>query len=216
MCGIVGYIGRQRCDIGNMLLSSLKRLTYRGYDSYGFALKCDSEMKIIKDVGDVEKIRYLSFHGNVGISHVRWATHGGVTQTNAHPHTCCENNIAVVHNGIIENYRELRSKLEALGHRFRSDTDTETIAHLIEEYSKRLPFEEAVRKALSQLRGSFALLAIHRHHDVLVGARRDSPLILGVCDNGYFLASDIAAFIEHTNRVIYLEDDELAVVKPRR
>jgi glucosamine--fructose-6-phosphate aminotransferase (isomerizing) len=214
MCGIIGYISKQNCDIGKILLLGLKRLTYRGYDSYGFALKNDKELRVIKDVGDVENIQDLSFYGNIGIGHVRWATHGGVTKINAHPHTCCEDKIAIVHNGIIENHKQLKIELEKAGHRFKSDTDTEIIAHLIEEYLKKLPFEDAVKKALTQLEGSFALVIIHKDYNVLIGAKRDSPLILGIDNNGCFLASDVSAFIEHTNKVIYLDDDEVVIIQP--
>ncbi len=214
MCGILGYISEREQNIGEILLQGLKRLTYRGYDSFGFAFKTDSKIEVLKDVGDVEKLKELNFVGHVGIAHVRWATHGGVSKANAHPHLSCDGSVAIVHNGIIENYEELRKFLERNGHRFTSETDSEVVAHLIEEGLKegKSPVV-ATRYAFKKLEGSFALAVLFRDYDLLVGARRDSPLIVGLGNGEVFLSSDVIAFINHTRKAIYLEDDEMVVVR---
>ena len=196
-----------------MLLDCLKRLDYRGYDSAG-VLTVGEKLNLFKDVGDISVLRQdiPDFDGNLGIGHTRWATHGGVCRENAHPHLCCNSKIAVVHNGIVENFAELREELQGRGHVMCSETDTELIAHLIEEnYSGNL--ERAVKKALKKIRGSYALAVVCEDEpDKLVGARRESPLIIGVGDNEQFLASDIPALLQYTNRVINLEDGELCVL----
>jgi len=213
MCGIIGYIGKGNAN--EILHSGLKKLTYRGYDSFGFGFKNGNKIEIIKDVGDVEKIENLEVNNsNIGISHTRWATHGSVTKANAHPHLCCENKVAVVHNGIIENYQELKNELLKKGHKFSSETDTEVVSHLIEDEMKNgFQLIEAVRNAVSKLNGSYALVIMHKDFDGLIGVRKDSPLIVGVGDNEYFIASDVNAFMEHTKRVVYLDDGEMVVLK---
>ncbi|MDY6907608.1 MAG: glutamine--fructose-6-phosphate transaminase (isomerizing) [Chloroflexota bacterium] len=212
MCGIVGFIGHGQA--APVMLSALKRLEYRGYDSAGMALISNGTIAWGKDTGkldEVEARQSLSgLAGSVGIGHVRWATHGAVTQGNAHPHLDCTQRIAVVHNGIIENYIQLRRRL---GHRHDlvSDTDTETIAHLIEEYVEEgASLEKAVFQTVKELRGSYAILAISaREPHKIVAARKDSPLVVGIGERGNYLASDALSFLEDTNKVIFVEDGEV-------
>lgn len=210
MCGIVGYIGyRQAAPV---LLNGLKQLEYRGYDSYGIATRSE-EIIVHKKKGKVsdQSPDSLALQGTGGIGHTRWATHGIPSDINAHPHMDCTNRIAVVHNGIIENYSSLKRNLIDRGHTFRSDTDTEVIPHLLEEvYEGDLLL--AMERIVPHLEGSFAILAISKE-DRLVAARNQSPLVLGIGDNEYFAASDITPLLEYTNRVIYLEDGDLAEIR---
>src|SRR3989338_2203591 len=222
MCGIVGYIGNKRAL--PILLDGLKALEYRGYDSSGFAVltkngNIKSERAVGKIINLEEKINGREdLFGTCGISHTRWATHGGVTEENAHPHTDCRRAIWAVHNGIIENYQELRRDLEKLWHVFRSETDTETIVHLVEEFKNKnpeLPLEEAVRLSLLTIRGTYGIAVIDaREPQKLVAARNFSPLLLGVGEGEYFVASDASAVLKHTKQVIYLDDGEIAVLSP--
>jgi len=215
MCGIVGFIGDR--EAAPIVLSALEKLEYRGYDSAGLATLAQDKIWLKKDTGklaDVEQKHSLhKLPGKVGIGHVRWATHGEVTAANAHPHLDCHQQIAVVHNGIIENYQKLRSRLEPR-HKFISDTDTEVIPHLIEEHMQDgASLEEAVLRTLKELKGSYALLAISsREPQKIVAARKDSPLAVGVSRDGNFVASDVLSFLEETNRVIFIEDGEIAVL----
>ncbi|MDP8214329.1 MAG: glutamine--fructose-6-phosphate transaminase (isomerizing) [Candidatus Euphemobacter frigidus] len=214
MCGIVCYIGKQEAT--PILLEGLKRLEYRGYDSAGLAVTDGSETCLIKEVGKVscleEKIRELHPRGKLGIAHTRWATHGRPTVANAHPHTDENDKIFLVHNGIIENYLSLKEELEEKGHTFTSQTDTEVLVHLIEEYYDG-DLEGAVKKALSRVQGTFGIALFHRDSPgKIVLARRGSPLILGIGRNEYLAASDINALIRYTNKVIHLKDNELAVL----
>ena len=216
MCGIIGYIGdRAACEV---IVKGLKRLEYRGYDSAGIVTEEGGKLFIKKGAGRIdeltEKLGFLEMPGKRGIGHTRWATHGVPSDVNAHPHTDCTGKIALVHNGIIENFAELREELLKKGHRFESDTDTEVIAHLIEEELKSSEsFEKAMRKALLRLEGSFALGIIHTDEpDRLYFVRNESPLVLGIGDGENFAASDVPAFLEYTNRVIFLDDGEYAVV----
>lgn len=214
MCGIIGYIGNQ--NVAPILLNGLKRLEYRGYDSAGIAT-LGSGFHIKKDVGKVneihQKLNILDTPGTLGVAHTRWATHGGVTKENAHPHTDCEERIAVVHNGIVENYQELKRSLISSGHKFRSQTDTEVISHLIEEIMKKgKNFHDATASALRSLEGSYAVLILDRNERKLIAARKGSPLVLGVTDSGYFVASDIPAFIEYTKNVVYMHDFDLVLL----
>jgi glucosamine--fructose-6-phosphate aminotransferase (isomerizing) len=216
MCGIVGYVGNR--NAGEVIFQGLKRLEYRGYDSCGIA-SIDRELKVKKDVGMIDEIEakhgLSGIRGSVGIGHTRWATHGGVTKANAHPHLDCSREIAVVHNGIISNHEELRAKLEARGHVFASETDTEVVPHLIEEYYTS-SLEEAVRSALAEIEGTYALLVIStREPEKIVAARRESPLVLGVGEGEMFVASDIFSFLKHTRRALPLDDGEYAVITPR-
>ena len=211
MCGIIGYKGSGQA--GPVLLDSLKRLEYRGYDSYGFATVSGGNLLVNKRVGRIsDNGGEEGLPGRIGIGHTRWATHGGVTDCNAHPHTDCTGSIAVVHNGIIENYQELKAALLSRGHKFSSETDTEIIPHLIEE-SIGMGFRQAVKKAMSQIRGRYAIVAISRDSDSIIAVRRGSPLIVGVGkDNDFYVASDIPAFLEYTRKVMYLDDNQMLVL----
>lgn len=215
MCGIIGYIGKN--EAFPILLSALKRLEYRGYDSFGFCtMKNDGECSLYKKVGKISENDFsgVKMEGNIGIAHTRWATTGEVTEDNSHPHFDCNKEIFVVHNGIIENYKELKDSLEKEGHKFRSQTDTEVIAHLIEKYFYT-NLEEAVRKALKDLRGTYGIVAMSKKDpNKIVAARFSSPIILGVNSDKLLIASDPSAIITHTRQIINLEDNEIAVLKP--
>ncbi|MFH1782615.1 MAG: glutamine--fructose-6-phosphate transaminase (isomerizing) [Candidatus Omnitrophota bacterium] len=216
MCGIVGYIGKK--DSIPILLEGLTQLEYRGYDSAGVSVIKDDKVRIVKRAGKIKDlVALLKGHkelnkANIGIGHSRWATHGAPTNINAHPHSDKEHNIAVVHNGIIENFNELKEHLIKEGYKFRSDTDTEVIVHLISKYYKG-DLEKAVSRAVKDLEGSFALGVVSRFEpDKLIGARRESPLIVGVGHNENFIASDIPAILKHTRDVIYVDDGEIVVL----
>ncbi|WP_297480596.1 glutamine--fructose-6-phosphate transaminase (isomerizing) [Thermococcus sp.] len=216
MCGIIGYIGERRaCEV---IVKGLKRLEYRGYDSVGVVTEENGKLYIKKGAGSVdevvERLKILDMPGKRGVGHTRWATHGVPNDINAHPQKDCTGRIALVHNGIIENFAELKKELLQKGHTFESDTDTEVIAHLIEEELKSSEnFEEALRKALLRLKGSFALGVIYTEEpDRLYFVRNESPLVLGIGDRENFAASDVPAFLEYTNRVVFLDDMEYAVV----
>jgi len=209
VCGIVGYIGRRQA--GPLILEGLKKLEYRGYDSFGIATS-DGHVTVDKHQGRIsEYAGKIELPGTLGIGHTRWATHGVPNDKNAHPHTDCNNRIAIVHNGIIENYGELKKGLAARGHTFRSDTDTEAVVHLIEEcYAKSHDILAAVQETLPLLKGSYALLVIAEGADMLVAARSGSPLVVGIGDGEYFAASDMTPVIEYTERAVFLEDGDLA------
>ena len=216
MCGIVGYVGERPCK--ELLLTGLERLEYRGYDSAGICL-INGEVDITRRVGRVQELRdavgSTAHPATTGLAHTRWATHGGVTESNAHPIEACEGSgVTVVHNGIIENYQELRTELAGAGHTFHTDTDTEVIAHLVEEmYAGDLV--EAVRAAYARLHGHFAIAVAHRDHpQVLVGARRQCPLVVGVGQGETFMASAIPAFMGETRRVQYVLDGEIVIALP--
>jgi glucosamine--fructose-6-phosphate aminotransferase (isomerizing) len=217
MCGIVGCILKND-KAAPVLLDCVQRLEYRGYDSVGLATYSSSGINIKKDRGKIkevsQKLHLDELPGEIGIGHVRWATHGLPTQENAHPHTDCEGKIAVVHNGIIENYKELKDQLVSEGHHFVSQTDTEVIAHLIEKYHKDgLDLEEAINKAINKLQGSYAFAVISTDEpNRILGVRKESPLILGLGDSEYFLASDAPAILQHTRRIIYLADHETFIM----
>ena len=211
MCGIVGYVGSQ--DSLPILLEGLRRLEYRGYDSAGVAILNGGGLSVQKAAGKIAVLEALLDgsrpRGSLGIAHTRWATHGEPTTVNAHPHVDCKGNIAVVHNGIIENYVTVKKKLEQEGHRFTTDTDTEVIAHLIEKYFEG-NLERAVALALQHLTGTYGIAVIARDDpSKIVGARHGSPLVVGICDSEYVLASDVSAIIRHTNQVVYLDDGEM-------
>ncbi|MHB8894028.1 MAG: glutamine--fructose-6-phosphate transaminase (isomerizing) [Candidatus Geothermincolia bacterium] len=215
MCGIVGYLGNRQAT--EILFDGLRRLEYRGYDSAGICvISPERELSCVKVVGNLDAmeavLETVELPGNVGIGHTRWATHGAPNEVNAHPHLDCKGDIAIVHNGIIENYVALRTRLEAAGHVFKSQTDTETIAHLIEEcYDGDLC--EALRRSLEQVEGAFAVVAVHREQPgVIVAARRDSPMCLGLGDGEYYIASAVPAFLANTREVLFLEDDEILAV----
>ncbi len=214
MCGIVGYIGgRKACHI---LMNGIKRLEYRGYDSSGISVIEDDKVLSEKSVGFIseleKKINGKFSEGTLGIVHTRWATHGAPTIENAHPHVDCTGKISIVHNGIIENYNYLKSKLEQEGHTFRSETDSEVIAHLIESYFEGV-LEDAVRAALKDVEGAYGLAIIcQEDHGKLIAARRGSPLIVGIGEGEHFVTSDVAAILEYTKEVVYLDDNEIAVL----
>jgi glucosamine--fructose-6-phosphate aminotransferase (isomerizing) len=211
VCGIVGYIGERNAQ--PILMASLAKLEYRGYDSCGIALS-NAGLSVFKDTMRVSELAASlpPLAGTVGIGHTRWATHGAPCKTNAHPHIDCTGRIAVVHNGVISNYQKLRQQLIGEGHRFLSETDTEIIAHLIEKYYQD-DLRLALELALKDIEGSYAVIVIADGKQELVVARKDSPLILGVGDRENFIASDISAVLDYTNRVIYLEDGDMGVVK---
>lgn len=216
MCGIVGYTGALQAK--GVLLEGLKRLEYRGYDSAGIAVEDGQKINVVKRLGKVsglaDAIQDGMYQGTCGIGHTRWATHGAPSERNAHPHTDCTNQIAVVHNGIIENFAELREELIAKGHTFTSDTDTECIAHLVEENYHGDLFE-AVRVVSNSLSGAYGLAVMHHDHPgEIVVTRKDSPIVLGVGENGSYLGSDIIALIDATRDVVILEDNQLAVMHP--
>jgi glucosamine--fructose-6-phosphate aminotransferase (isomerizing) len=210
MCGIVGYIGEREAQ--PVLVNSLKRLEYRGYDSCGIAL-LDGNVEVRKDIGRIGALeRTLQpSKSRGGIGHTRWATHGKPSQVNAHPHQDCTGKIAVVHNGVIDNYLRLKEQLTAEGHTFASETDTEVAAHLLEKYYEG-DLERAMLRALEDIDGSYALAAIHAECAELVVARKDMPLILGIGDRENLVASDATAVLDYTDRVIYLEDGDVGIL----
>ena len=218
MCGIVGYIGHQEAD--DIILTGLKRLEYRGYDSAGMAVVSDGSLDLQKKEGKVDDLRKAMngqpMRGTLGIGHTRWATHGAPNDRNAHPHTSESGDFALVHNGIIENYGAIRQKLKEDGYTFRSDTDTEALVHLIEQVRREteLPLEEAVRQALTQVEGTYGIAVVSREDpDLLIAARKGSPLILGVGEGEYFIGSDAAPLVEHTRQVVYLSDGEIVTIR---
>ncbi len=216
MCGIFGYIGKR--ELKKTLLEGLKRLEYRGYDSAGIAIVNKDSIYLNKVAGKIDdlasKVNFnIPMYNTCGIAHTRWATHGAPTKRNAHPHVDCKGDIAIVHNGIIENYLELKVELLQKGHVFDSDTDSEVIAHLIEEYYAG-DLEEAVRKAVQRLRGAYAICVISINEpDKMVAARNGSPLVVGLGDDESFAASDVTPMLRYTKRVIFIKDGEMVVIK---
>lgn len=216
MCGIVGCVLDKKA--APIIIDSIKKLEYRGYDSVGIATVTDS-INVKKGSGKIkevdDEIKLKDIDGNIGIAHVRWATHGNPTKENAHPHCDCKNKISVVHNGIIENYKELRQELLNEGHVFKSETDTEVIPHLIEKYmDEGLDLLKSVQRTVKRLIGSYTLAVLSSDEpDRIIGARNESPLIVGVSDHGNYLASDVPAILNETKKVIYLEDKEIIVLK---
>jgi glucosamine--fructose-6-phosphate aminotransferase (isomerizing) len=216
MCGIVGYVGKQ--DAGPLVLEAVKRLEYRGYDSAGIAVIEDGRLAVEKAAGKIavleQRLAGKPPKGHTALAHTRWATHGEPTDANAHPHTDCGGTIALVHNGIIENASALRERLRKRGHRFRSETDTEVLAHLVEEaFAGSL--ELAVASALRQVEGTYGIAVVSsREPGTIVAARHGSPLLVGLGEGEYFIASDAAAMLAHTRSVVYLDDGEIAVITP--
>ncbi|HET8741129.1 MAG TPA: isomerizing glutamine--fructose-6-phosphate transaminase, partial [Gaiella sp.] len=217
MCGIIGYVGPRECK--PLLLHGLQRLEYRGYDSAGIALLEDGGLRYTRAVGNLANLReragVVSSPATTGLGHTRWATHGGVTEQNAHPLAAEEpETLAIVLNGIVENYRELRERLSASGHVFSSETDAETVTHLVEEHYEG-DLTEAVRRAYGELEGHFAFAVIHRDHPgTLVGARLQCPMVVGLAEGETYLASNAAAFLRETRVVQFPNDGEVAVVTP--
>ncbi len=221
MCGIVGYVGDK--SVAEVLTNGLSSLEYRGYDSSGVAVLADNKTKVYKAEGKLQNLKDLLATkedeiktARVGIGHIRWATHGIPNKINAHPHTSNSGKLAIVHNGIIENFKELREELEKKGSVFKSQTDTEVIAHLIaQEYKKVNNLQEAVRLATKQLEGAYALCIIHQDlPNTIIATRRNAPLLIGVGEGENFAASDVPAIIEYTKRAIYLDDNQLAILTP--
>lgn len=215
MCGIVGYMGHEEACA--LLIDALKRLEYRGYDSAGIAIWDKGRIQVARKQGKVDDLRKdvvndVAFHGKLGLAHTRWATHGVPSERNAHPHKVGD--VVVVHNGIIENYMELRERLVKEKHTFLSDTDTEVIPHLIVHHmEKGLTFINAVRAALTELKGSFAVGVIRENEEILIAAKKESPLIVGVGEGEYFIASDAPAVLDKTHKFIFLEDGDVAILK---
>jgi len=215
MCGIFAYFGPNELA-AEIVLKGLKKLEYRGYDSWGIAAKQrDGNIKLEKHVGKISEVITLSDEltspSNIAIGHSRWATHGGVTQFNAHPHTNEDGSIVIAHNGIFENYLEVKQSLIEDGYRFQSETDSEVLAHLITKY-KEEGFEKAFRRAIKELKGRYAVLAISKEENKVIAARRGSPLIVGQGEGSYFIASDVPAFLEYTKDVMYLDDEQMVVI----
>lgn len=217
MCGIFAYSGTEK-NAGELVIRGLKKLEYRGYDSWGVAYEAPEKLGLLRKVGKIGEFN-LEYNKmpetTLAIGHSRWATHGGVTEANAHPHINAEGTIAIVHNGIIENYQELKAELEAKGYVFKSQTDTETIVHLLDFYCKTDDFVSAAKKTLSRLHGRYAVLAVKTGEHKIIAARRGSPLIVGVGEHGHFIASDIPAFLEYTQQVMYLDDNEMVVINDK-
>ncbi|MBU1036455.1 glutamine--fructose-6-phosphate transaminase (isomerizing) [Patescibacteria group bacterium] len=213
MCGIIGYIGNK--DSTSILIEGLKKLEYRGYDSAGICVKTKEGLKVFKKRGrifELEKLDELKeLKGMIGIAHTRWATHGEPNENNAHPHFDCSKNIAIVHNGIIENYHALKNLLEKEGHQLSSQTDSEIFAHLVEKFYEQ-NLEKAVIKTLKLVEGSYGLVVMHKKEEKLIVARKGSSLIIGVGEGEMFVASDSAALLEHTKKVVHLQDEEIATI----
>ncbi len=215
MCGIVAYTGQN--EALPILVGGLKKLEYRGYDSSGIAVIQDGNIHTVRASGKIsaleEKLKKDAVNSTIGIAHTRWATHGAPTEQNAHPHTSYDGNISIVHNGIIENYASLKKRLQAEGIEFKSETDTEVVAHLIAKFYKG-NLKDAVLKAISLIEGTFGLAVICKDRPgILIGARRGSPLILGIGQNEFYLASDVSAIISHTQKVVYLDDNDVVEIK---
>jgi len=217
MCGIVAYVGPK--DAYPILIKGLKRLEYRGYDSAGIALY-NGDVKVYKAKGKVSDLEFLvksaDLTGNMGIAHTRWATHGEPNDVNAHPHYSQSGNIALIHNGIIENYASLRKELESRGYGFQSSTDTEVLTNLIEDIriNEEVDLFEAVRIALNQVIGAYAIVVMSSDDsNTLIAARKGSPLVIGIGTNDYFVASDATPIIEYTKNVVYLDNEEVALIR---
>ena len=215
MCSIIGIIGRD--VVAPALIESLKRMEYRGYDSVGIATLSIDKISIRKGTGKVNQVNsslnLAEMDGFVGIGHTRWATHGGVTDYNAHPHSCCTDDIAVVHNGIIENYSVLKQELAGKGHRFRSETDTEVIAHLLEDhYNSSKDVKKAMMETVKCLEGSYAFVAMFAN-GTLACARLDEPLVIGISDNAYYASSDVLGFLQYTDQAVFLDNRDIAIIR---
>ena len=212
MCGIIGFVSKNSFSSRD-LLNALKKLEYRGYDSAGIAM-LNQDFNCVKSLGQISELekKLDDSKANIGIAHTRWATTGSVTNENAHPHFSCDKSIAIVHNGIIDNYQELKKELEKAGHKFISDTDSEVIAHFFKEELKRKDIKKAVEKFFSTVKGEFAILLARKGDDKIYAMKRGSPLVLGVGDNENIIASDIYAFSDRTNNAIFFNEDELAII----
>lgn len=211
MCGIFGYVGKST-NVGGMVLEGLKTLEYRGYDSWGIAVKDGNSIKTQKNIGKIGNPTLQFKDSNIGIGHTRWATHGGVTIENAHPHLDCLKQIAVLHNGIIENWQELKKDLILKGHKFVSETDTEVLPHLIEENLKKEGFATSVRDAFNSITGLNAIVVLNSVSSEIIAAKNGSPLVVGRGKKGFYISSDALGIIKHTNELLFLKDDEMVVL----
>lgn len=211
MCGIFGYVGKKE-NAASLVLEGLKLLEYRGYDSWGIAVKAGNKLQVDKHVGKIGNATSVLPKSSIGIGHTRWATHGGVTVENAHPHLDCTKEIAVLHNGIIENYEEIKNELIKKGHTFLSETDTEVVPHLIEEHLKKEGFSTAVRDTFNRLKGLNAIVVAYSPSKEIVAAKTGSPLVVGIGENEFFVASDAAGIVKHTKKVIFLEDNQMVIL----
>ncbi|MBP9716515.1 MAG: glutamine--fructose-6-phosphate transaminase (isomerizing) [Candidatus Levybacteria bacterium] len=213
MCGIFGYVGK-KTDTPNMILDGLKLLEYRGYDSWGIAVKSGDKIQVEKHVGKIGDAKVNLPESEIGIGHTRWATHGGVTQENSHPHLDCTENIAVVHNGIIENYKEIKDDLLKKDHKFHSETDTEIFPHLIEEFikSEDLNFTDAFRIAFNSIKGLNAIVAINTKTNEIAAAKTGSPLVVGVGEDAFYISSDPNGVAVHTDKALFIKDHEMVVI----
>ena len=213
MCGIFGYFGRKRSDLGNLILDGLRKLEYRGYDSWGLLVKNkESGFFLRKNIGKISDAKVVYLDSSAGIGHTRWATHGGVSKKNSHPHLDCRGKIAVVHNGIVENFQELKKYLKKLGHKFHSDTDSEVIAHLLEEeIERKLPLQ-AMKSVFSKIKGLNAIIAYLIDKDCFLLAKNSSPVIIGRKDRDFFIASDVLALSGLCDEVFYMGDDQIAEI----
>jgi len=215
MCGIFAYSG-EKYKATSLVIEGLKCLEYRGYDSWGLAYQHENDMHIYKEVGKIGDFKDINQFpkSTLAIGHSRWATHGRVNKKNAHPHASENKDIVLVHNGIFENYLEVKKKLEKKGHTFTSETDTEVIAHLIEEYNKNNSFEESIKLAIKEIQGRYAIVVMKKGENKIITVRKGSPVIIGIDEKNkeYFVASDIPAFLKYTNKVIYLDDNQMAVI----
>ena len=221
MCGIVGYVGFR--SVADILLDGLEQLEYRGYDSSGIAVKCEKDIKVYKAIGKLKNLREeLTHHtgefevSHMGIGHIRWATHGAPTVVNAHPHTSNAGDIVVVHNGIIENYKELKVELEKQGCVFKSQTDTEAVAHLVSvKYEQTHDLTEAVRLATKEIEGAYALCVMHNDYkNTIVATKRNAPLLVGIGEGEFLIASDVPAIIKYTKKAMYLADNQIVTITP--
>src|SRR5437868_11734017 len=216
MCGIIGYVGSR--DVVPVLIGGLKKLEYRGYDSAGIAVVNGTGVEVVRAEGKLSnleaKLGEKEIHGSFGMGHTRWATHGKPNENNAHPHRDCTGQIVVIHNGIIENFLPLKQRLQKSGHQFKTETDTEVVAHLIEQNLKDgTKFVDAVKKSLKELEGHYALVMIDgTEPGTIVAAKHGPPLVIGLGDNENIVASDVAPLLAYTRNIIYLEDGEYAVV----
>src|SRR5437868_6255399 len=215
MCGIIGYIGPK--EVVPVLIDGLRRLEYRGYDSAGVAVVHDGSVELRRSAGKLSRLEdVITLHplsGDYGVGHTRWATHGRPTEENAHPHRDCTGKIVVVHNGIIENYLELKEELKAQGHEFKTETDTEIVAHLVEREMRTEGLEKAVRRALKLMRGMFALVLVSVDDpEKIVAVRNGPPIVIGLGKDEFFVASDIPAILSHTRDVVFLGDEEMAII----
>ena len=215
MCGIVAYVGAK--PVVPVLLGALRRLEYRGYDSAGIALAAGGRIEVRRAAGKIEcleqAVRADPVDGDFGVGHTRWATHGRPTEENAHPHRDCSGRLVVVHNGIIENYLALKHELQGAGHRFKTETDTEVIAHLVERELEGDGLDSAVRRALRKLRGLFGMVLAHAEDpNKIVAVRNGPPIVVGIGDGEFLVASDVPAILDHTRDVVFLGDREMAVI----